>query len=226
MAADDDSSDLSALAWPGFVDILSAVVIMFVFFVMIVATALYFHTMTYKAKVLSESQAKETTDQGQEMQQLSQASQALEKQIEAMQTEKEVLERVVAEYKQEFYQAQAEFNESEEQEVRDNRAEREVLVFFGSDAISVTEDTKFELLTIIDSYLEGTPAEDLNIVIEANKNPALKIANASRQLAVARMLNARNVFLESVVPKKNVSAKIVDGGQIEENYNWVRIRFK
>jgi len=46
--------DLSAIAWPGFVDILSAVIIMFVFFLMIVATALYFHILIFKSQLLAQ----------------------------------------------------------------------------------------------------------------------------------------------------------------------------
>ena len=45
----DSSTDMAANAWPGFVDILSAVVIMFVFFVLIISAVLYFYTITYKA---------------------------------------------------------------------------------------------------------------------------------------------------------------------------------
>ncbi|MFT4714339.1 MAG: hypothetical protein ACI8W1_002840, partial [Candidatus Azotimanducaceae bacterium] len=46
-----DDTDMAANAWPGFVDILSAVVIMFVFFVLIIAAVLYFYTITYKVKI-------------------------------------------------------------------------------------------------------------------------------------------------------------------------------
>lgn len=46
-----DDNDLSAIAWPGFVDILSAVIIMFVFFVMVIATALYFHIIIFKSQI-------------------------------------------------------------------------------------------------------------------------------------------------------------------------------
>ena len=55
----EDNDDLSAIAWPGFVDILSAVIIMFVFFLMIVATALFFHIIIYISKVKSGVVAEE-----------------------------------------------------------------------------------------------------------------------------------------------------------------------
>ncbi len=44
---EDDNEDLGVIAWPGFVDILSSVIIMFVFFVMVVASALYFHIIIF-----------------------------------------------------------------------------------------------------------------------------------------------------------------------------------
>lgn len=52
--AQDQENDLSAIAWPGFVDILSACIIMFVFFLMVVATALFFHILIFISKVESD----------------------------------------------------------------------------------------------------------------------------------------------------------------------------
>ncbi len=51
--------DLSAIAWPGFVDILSAMIIMFIFFLMIVATALYFHILIFKSQVLAQKETEQ-----------------------------------------------------------------------------------------------------------------------------------------------------------------------
>ena len=63
--SDRREDDLSAIAWPGFVDILSAVIIMFVFFLMIVATALFFHIIIYISKL--EPTTIEVPAQGQDM---------------------------------------------------------------------------------------------------------------------------------------------------------------
>jgi len=52
--AQDQENDLIAIAWPGFVDILSACIIMFVFFLMVVATALFFHILIFVSKVESD----------------------------------------------------------------------------------------------------------------------------------------------------------------------------
>lgn len=53
----DQETDFSQIAWPGFVDILSAVIIMFVFFLMIVATALFFHIIIFISKIESDQVA-------------------------------------------------------------------------------------------------------------------------------------------------------------------------
>ncbi len=57
--AQDQENDFSQIAWPGFVDILSAVIIMFVFFLMIVATALFFHIIIFISKIESDQVAEQ-----------------------------------------------------------------------------------------------------------------------------------------------------------------------
>ena len=57
----EEQSELEANSWPGFVDILSAVIIMFVFFVLVTATALFFHTITYTGKYDFEGVADESS---------------------------------------------------------------------------------------------------------------------------------------------------------------------
>lgn len=63
---DADEDDLGAIAWPGFVDILSSVIIMFVFFLMIVAGALYIYTLIYVSQVRS-SEVTERTETEEEL---------------------------------------------------------------------------------------------------------------------------------------------------------------
>ena len=57
--SDSEDEDMGAIAWPGFVDILSSVIIMFVFFLMIIAGALYIYTMIYISKVKSDQVAEQ-----------------------------------------------------------------------------------------------------------------------------------------------------------------------
>ena len=57
--SDSEDDDMGAIAWPGFVDILSSVIIMFVFFLMIIAGALYIYTLVYVSKVKSDQAAEQ-----------------------------------------------------------------------------------------------------------------------------------------------------------------------
>ena len=58
MGGDRRDDDAGAIAWPGFVDILSAVIIMFVFFVMITAIVMYVMSVEYQKKLESENERK------------------------------------------------------------------------------------------------------------------------------------------------------------------------
>ena len=94
--SDTADEDLSALAWPGFVDILSSVLIVFVFFVIIIASALYYHVITFKSKIVQEiveqvgdgkpTEAKETREK------MSETIKTLQEKVEYVTEEKEVLE--------------------------------------------------------------------------------------------------------------------------------------
>ena len=71
---DRREDDLSAIAWPGFVDILSATVIMFVFFLLVVASVLFFHMIIFKSTTLSyiEQNRSESTKEQEEVKEISQ----------------------------------------------------------------------------------------------------------------------------------------------------------
>ncbi len=222
--SDNAEEDLSAIAWPGFVDILSAVIIMFVFFVMIVATALYFHTIIYKSKILVEVTEQVTSDIKKQTEN-TQTYQSLVEKIDEVTLEKEVLEKIVAEYEAERFQARSEFEESKDQEIEHNTDKKEVIIFFGKSAISLTKETQEELRTIIQEYIETYGAENMEVQLAGSLNPIMSIENAARQITLARTFNVRNSFLETDFPPENISPKMVKGNKINGNYNWVRVVF-
>ena len=90
--------DFGAIAWPGFVDILSAVIIMFVFFVMITASALYFHILIFKSKI--ESETVDSLSKRTEVEELFQATDknSMKVKVEEMSQQMQVLEKVIAEF--------------------------------------------------------------------------------------------------------------------------------
>lgn len=181
--------DYSAIAWPGFVDILSAVIIMFVFFLMIVATALFFHIIIYKSKVKSAI----------------------------------VSDIVQNESTMEFQQQNAEFVESEEQELKADSENNEFTILFGPDAISVTEDVKLNLRAQLERYNpDNSPDKNYVVTIYSSK-AKVGLETVIRKVATARLLNVRNVVLTAGLPSNSIRAKIVNQPPVDGNEHWVRI---
>jgi hypothetical protein len=187
--AESSEEDLSAIAWPGFVDILSAVIIMFVFFLMIVAVSLFFHMITYISKVQSNQDLKRT---------------------EA----KEI---------NEFIQVQAEFAESEEQEIKINEEEKSITVFFSVDAISLLSDVKDQIIAELEKY--KADGQKYTIDILAPK-PAKTTDISSRKVGVARMFNVRNAAIVAGFEPSDVAPKLIPGYDIEDSRQWVKIEIK
>jgi len=170
--SDGGEEDLSSVAWPGFVDILSAVIIIFVFFVMIISLVLYHHMITYKARVITqieeqfkkekESQTStEEKDSDEAVADMIATIEVLEKQLKAMEEDKTVMEQVISDYKQEFYQARAEFDESEDQILKLLPEENAVIVFFDKQSISLTAEVKETLAQIINEKISEFGSDQL-----------------------------------------------------------------
>ncbi len=185
---DNDEGDLSALAWPGFVDILSAVIIMFVFFLLIVATSLYFHMLIFVSKVESKIAA----------------------------------ENVKTENNFEFSQIQTQFAESKEQTILDSAEVKGFTVFFGTDSISILPEIKIEMKEKLQSYFEGIDITEYRVNVFASKSEG-GVSTMAKKIAVARMLNVRNVIMNSDIDPEFILPKLVKGYEIDEKFHWVRV---
>lgn len=224
MSDESEDEDLGAMAWPGFVDILSSVIIMFVFFVMVVASALYFHIIIFKSKILaqvSQSISAEST-----MQELATTNRAMAKKIEEMTEQMKILEQINEDKDIQLFKEDSGFAESREQEIHQDMDENIITIYFGKDSISVTEDSKKEIARVIEMYGDKYSEENMKVSIISNKNPDSVNDIISRRLAIARMLNVRNLFLTTEVPKDQVNANIVEDEPINDTYNWVQIKFE
>ena len=225
----DGGSDMAANAWPGFVDILSAVVIMFVFFVLITAAVLYFYTITYKAKV--EGQAAQTiTEAGQgshteNVEELERENQQLREQIESVE------QRVAqgggsseVESANETEAAQSFGAQASEQELIASDDESSVLLFHDPGAITVDDASEARIAELIDSMIKQHGADNLEIVINSPKMANSATQTRAKRLAVARMLNVRNGLLETTVNRENMQLTVVESEQIAESSDWTRIQ--
>ena len=218
----EEEEDMGAMAWPGFVDILSSVIIMFVFFVMVVASALYFHILIFKSKILAE--ISESTSAQSKMEELATTNRSLTKKIEEMTEDMKILEQINKDNEIQLFKEDSGFAESEEQNVVTD--ENTLTIVFGKDSISVTKESQIQIDAYIDKFSKKFSAENVKVTIQSNKNPDSVNEIMSRRLAVARMLNTRNSFLKSEIPVEQVDATVRSEAPINDTYNWVKIKFE
>lgn len=210
-----EEENLEANAWPGFVDILSSVMIMFVFFLMITATALYFHTIQFKSKVLSNN-AKVVSDQVDEkVQDLIIENKILKEQIQQLSESS----APKTETKDDVLQQSAEFVASESQTTETIDNDNTLIVFFGEDAISLTKETT----DIVKAFMEKHIDSAKEITLVSNMQDVNEIELTARKVAVARMLNVRNGILQSKYPSNKIKASIVKSDSIKDKADWVKV---
>lgn len=189
MSGGGDDNDMSATAWPGFVDILSSVLIMFVFFVMVISSALFFHVIIYKAKVLSGESQVATVSQ---------------------------INDTVKTFEAKF--AKSKFQRVKLPEENGN----EIVIFFGGDSISVEKDAFDTSKTFLENYFKGKDPSKYHILVTASRSPE-QYETVARKIAVARMLNTRNVVLDAFSNPDLIYPEVIAGELIDESYDWVKI---
>lgn len=206
----DEEADLMAIAWPGFVDILSSVLIMFVFFTMIVAVALYFHTIIFKSKIIQE--ARESQNEN------------VTKQVEMIVQQKKGLEDKVAAMNEKINQLYANLAKSVTQKTTVNETDDEMIVFFSDKAITVTPETKTEVEEFIAKHIQASGNKGVKVVMQGVKNPDAPTESVARTVAFARLFNVRNVLLQKEQPAGSISVNLVPAEEVEGSYHWVRIK--
>lgn len=216
--------DLAAMAWPGFVDVLSSVLIMFVFFLMLTAVALAFHTAMYKSKIKAqfvqetekkvEAEVKDTAatliEENQQLKQMLEQAQQMAK------TSSEA--KVELESKLDVLQQSAILAESKDQTVKIEDGNNFV-VFYGPDAISLTPETS----AAVAEFLAPHAPADIKVTITATRGTSNMVDEVARRVSVARMLNLRNAVIKANVPSAQITGKVIEGGPVDEKFDWVRM---
>lgn len=228
----DGGSDLAANSWPGFVDILSAVVIMFVFFVLITAAVLYFYTITYKAKIEGQpapvTEVQDSSSSVARVDELERENEELRKQVESVEarsgqgggaSETEVVEDVQT-------VAQAFAAQSSEQQVMTSNEGLSLVLFHDPGAITVDTDSEARINEFIAEMVEKYGAENLEIEMNSPKVANASTQSRAKRLAVARMLNVRNTLLDTTADRANIQLKVVENEAIEDSDNWTRLKIK
>jgi len=220
--SDRREDDMAAQAWPGYVDILSSTVIMFVFFVMVIVVVLYLYTIKFTATVQQQAEQKiqETIQKIETPETLgdldSEKSQKI-KEISELEQQKQTIQKEVQALEKQVKQLSTGLEEGSEQSVIVE--DREITVLFSDNAITLTNDTIERLAEFFELHSQAS-----TIDITAGDNPLAVTQSSERQSILARMLNARNVALDGGFESNQITINYVAPEKIENNYNWVKIR--
>jgi len=237
MEANDD--DFSAIAWPGFVDILSTVIMMFLFFVMIVSIVMYSMSMDFKKTVQAESEKEVKERVSEEVQRYAEKFKEsnltpdsiktlyeYEQEVEKLTEENAELQKKIEELKTApttGIVAQAGAGMAAAGTEQTTEASKDSFtILFDDNAISLSEST----IDAVKAFAKAAIGSNkkLRVTIMAGDNPNAATVSIAREMGLARALNVRNVFLLAEVPSANISVKYIDAEKFKDSYNWIRIK--
>ena len=204
------SEDIQGNAWPGFVDILSATVMMFMFFVLITAVALFFHVITFTSR--------EDPVSAEEIEEVRQ-------QVVVLEEENQELRKKISGLNQKSLEIDAQFAETDgDQRFSISDDGLTLLIFFGSNSITVTEDTANEVKAFIERAM-AAHGPKLAVNIRSPKSRS-NIDTVARKVAIARILNTRNGILKTELPRDAISFEVVAPEVVEDERDWSMIQIR
>lgn len=221
-----DDNNMSAVAMPGFIDILSTVIIMFVFFVTVIAIMLYVHTVKYKAQVLANSQEQvseevmayiEKIKSGEIKPDDLQAIVDLAEKKSELQKEFDTLAEDVKQIKPEYAQ------NNEEQETKEVIEDKVFLIFFDKNAITTADSVEQKIADFLGKLASQPQWKNMHFSITGGTNMAAPTVAMARELSLARMLNTRNNLIKLEIPKDRISVFYSQETIPGAGSNWVKI---
>jgi len=238
---DRRDEDSGAVAWPGFVDILSAVIIIFIFFVMITSIIMFFLSLEFKKNLKKQNDEQVEKMVSKEMAHIIEQFNAGEitieqikdnvhqrEHVETLENENEKLTRDKLELAHEIEnlsgaidQIKADFANAEDQDIQISGDYFTIL--FKYNDISLSETTSDAVQEYIKSSAKSLKNKDFLISILACDNPTAPTISVSRELALARILNIRNVLLNNDIDSEAISVKFIQPQDINGSYNWIKI---
>ncbi|MCL4679613.1 MAG: hypothetical protein KJ017_13575 [Alphaproteobacteria bacterium] len=242
MPGDRRDDDAGAIAWPGFVDILSSVMIMFLFFMLITSIVMYGLNIQFREEMkkqneqkLSELVSEELREKLKELLSGDETVEELLKKLEdqmqmdnvaqvkeKLQQENDVLANEVAELQKVVEQVQKDVSEGTEQATKVGE-DNSLLIIFSNNDVSLSEQTT----KVIDSYIEAISeklkGKKFNVRILTSDNPNAASISLSREISLARSLNVRNVLLKQSVDSSAIEVNYSKPKSIDETYNWLKV---
>ncbi len=206
----DSGEDLEGMAMSGFVDVLSATILMFMFFVLVTAVALFFHVLNFTSK--------EAPVSAQEILEVKQLVVVLEE-------ENQELREQVAGLNQKATEIDANFKETNgDQKFSVSPDGKTFVVFFGANSITITEQVSTEIKTFMEKGITAH-GSSLMAVMTSPKTKS-NIDSVARKVAIARILNARNSLLLTSVARESILLEVKPPEELEGDANWTMIQLK
>ena len=206
----DSGEDLEGMAMSGFVDILSATILMFMFFVLITAVALFFHVLNFTSKEAPVSAAEIL-----EVKQL----------VVVLEEENQELREQVAGLNQKATEIDANFKETNgEQKFTVSPDGMTFTVFFGPNSITITEETSTEIKTFMEKGIAAL-GSSMSAFMTAPKTRS-NIDSVARKVAIARILNTRNSLLETALARESIHLEVKPPEDLDGESNWAMIQLK
>lgn len=242
MAGDRRDDDAGSIAWPGFVDILSSVLMMFLFFIMITSFVMFAMNSQLRRKMQEESkrhieeavsgelreklekilagditveELRKMLDRPEDFQN---ASQALEK----LEEENVVLNNEVTELKKVLEQVKKQTSAGTEQASR-VAEDNSLLIIYSNNDVSLSEQTSKVIEAYIQTVSEKLKGRKFNVRILTSDNPNAASISLSREISLARSLNVRNVLLKQSIDSSVIEVSYSKPQVIDDTHNWLKV---
>jgi hypothetical protein len=249
MHTDDDDGDLGDVAMPGFIDILSSVITVFMFFMLITSAVMFFMSMAMKSHTQEETR-KETQNH------MSEEAQALVKRVQAGEISmKDMMARLedmkhdnptapavatpattsdpdpVTSPPPEDTQAIAQdarvtFSKSTAQTTATGNDLHDMTIVFTDRGISVTDDTAKSLSAFLAQLKAANGNKPISVELDVPDNPSAPTLSISREVALGRTLNVRNILLQNKLKAGDISIHTVPPETFKDGYDWVRVHVR
>jgi len=231
--SDRREDDIGAVAWPGFVDILSAVIIMFVFFVMITAIVMFVMSVQHKEAMESENEKKVQEEISNLKEQIVIESQSnpqefalqVQKVTESqnLSEENEKLNEEIQDLSATIKQLKADLAETKDQNAFLSDDQKSLVILYKNNEMSLSPAVETVIKDFINSNASETGIQS-KIVLETGDAPNASAVSVMRELALARTLNIRNVMLSENIDPSKVKVTYTGPEKVQDSYHWVKIR--
>lgn len=233
----DDEGDLGDVAMPGFVDILSSVITVFMFFMLITSVTMFFLSVKMKKSVMEESKKEAQSAASKELEaylkkleagEISleelKAKAAGEQAVQQLSVKNTYLTESLQASEEALQKTRAAMGKTQNQKTETSTDNTSLVIIYDESGITVNPETTRIIKEFIVRLMQDPGFKDKALLLETPDNPAATTQSLSRELSLGRSLNVRNVLLLQDVFAERVKISNVPAELHSNTYNWLRIR--